>query len=246
MGFIAHLLVTAVLIFLLGRIVPGIRVRDGKAALMGALVLGIANAIVRPILVLLTLPVTILTLGLFLVVVNAVMLALAAWLVDGFEIEGFGAALWGAIVLAVCLIVAIFVGGIVGFAFYSVGKSEAATRAKEFLKNSAVLKQDIGEVTDFGSFVTGSINVQNANGAATLNLKVIGAKKTVHASVNLAYNGHTWRVSSASYVNDRGETVNLLDPYESNLMSDTLQFVVLMADTLQFVVTGAGDNFLWN
>ena len=101
MGFIAHLLVTAVLIFLLGRMVSGIEVRDGKAALTAALVLGIANAIVRPILVLLTLPVTILTLGLFLVVVNALMLALAAWLVDGFEIEGFGAALWGAIVLAV-------------------------------------------------------------------------------------------------------------------------------------------------
>jgi putative membrane protein len=101
MGFIAHLLVTAVLIFLLGRMVSGIRVRDGKAALIGALVLGIANAIVRPILVLLTLPVTILTLGLFLLVVNALMLALAAALVEGFEIEGFGAALWGSLVLAV-------------------------------------------------------------------------------------------------------------------------------------------------
>ena len=101
MGFIAHLLVTAVLIFLLGRIVPGIRVRDGKAALIGALVLGIANAIVRPILVVLTLPATVLTLGLFLLVVNAVMLALAAYLVDGFEIKGFGAALLGSVALAV-------------------------------------------------------------------------------------------------------------------------------------------------
>ena len=134
----------------------------------------------------------------------------------------------GAIVLAVCLIVVIFVGGIVGFAFYTVGKSEAATRAKEFLKNSAVLKQDIGDVTDFGSFVTGSINVQNDNGTATLNLKVIGAKKTVHASVNLAYNGRTWRVSSASYVNDRGETVNLLDPYESNRFNPSIPYSVVI------------------
>lgn len=101
MGFIVHLLVTAVLIFLLGRIVPGIRVRDGKAALIAALALGIANAVVRPVLVLLTLPATVLTLGLFLLVVNALMLALAAALVDGFEIEGFGAALWGSLVLAV-------------------------------------------------------------------------------------------------------------------------------------------------
>ena len=80
--------------------VDGIRVRDGKAALLGALVLGIANAIVRPVLILLTLPVTILTLGLFLLVVNAVMLALAAALVDGFEVKGFAAALWGSLVLA--------------------------------------------------------------------------------------------------------------------------------------------------
>lgn len=122
----------------------------------------------------------------------------------------------GAVVVAIGLLVVVFVGGIVGFALYSVGRSEAATTAKAFLQNSAILKQDIGDVQDFGSFVTGSINIQNDNGAATLNLKVIGARKTVYASVDLAYmNGRTWRVSSASYVNDRGEKVNLLDPYES-------------------------------
>jgi putative membrane protein len=101
MSFIVHVLVTAVLLFLLGRMVSGIRVRDGKAALVGALVLGLANAFVRPVLVLLTLPVTVVTLGLFLLVVNAAMLALAAALVDGFEIDGFGSALLGAILLAV-------------------------------------------------------------------------------------------------------------------------------------------------
>jgi hypothetical protein len=133
----------------------------------------------------------------------------------------------GAIVVAVGFLVAIFVGGIVGLAFYSIGKSEAATTAKEFLKDSVALKQDIGEVEDFGMFPTGSINIQNSNGAATLNLKVIGARKTVRASVNLAYNGHTWRVSSASYVNDRGQTVNLLDPYEAKRFTPlTLRTVV--------------------
>jgi putative membrane protein len=101
MGFIVHVLVTAVLLFLLGQLVSGIHVRDGKAALVGALVLGLANAVVRPILVLFTLPVTVLTLGLFLLVVNAAMLALAAALVDGFEIDGFGSALLGAVLLAV-------------------------------------------------------------------------------------------------------------------------------------------------
>jgi putative membrane protein len=101
MQIIVHILVTAVLLFVLGRVVDGIEVRDGKAALFGAIMLGFANAFVRPILVLLTLPVTIITLGLFLLVVNALMLMLAAALVRGFEIEGFGAALWGAVGLAV-------------------------------------------------------------------------------------------------------------------------------------------------
>jgi len=101
MQFIAHILVTAALLFILGRLADGIEVRDGKAAVFGALVLGLANAFVRPVIVLLTLPATILTLGLFLIVVNAFMLMLAAAFVDGFEVEGFGAAVWGSIGLAV-------------------------------------------------------------------------------------------------------------------------------------------------
>ncbi len=101
MGFIVHILVTAALLFVLGRMVDGIEVKNGKAALIGALVLGLANAFVRPVLILLTLPVTILTLGLFLLVVNALMLWLAAALVDDFEVKGFGAAMWGSLLLAV-------------------------------------------------------------------------------------------------------------------------------------------------
>ena len=124
----------------------------------------------------------------------------------------------GGIVIAVVLLVGVFVGGIVGFAFYSIGKSDAAMTAKEFLKNSAKLKQDIGEIRDFGTFITGSINIDSQHGAATLNMKVFGANKTVNSSVDLVYNGRAWRVTSASYINDRGETVNLLDPYEARLM----------------------------
>ena len=101
MGFIAHILVTAALLFVLGRMVDGIVVKDGKAALIGALVLGLANAFIRPVLVLLTLPVTIVTLGLFLLVVNALMLMLAAALVDNVDVKGLGAALWGSLVLSV-------------------------------------------------------------------------------------------------------------------------------------------------
>jgi putative membrane protein len=101
MGFLAHIVVTAVLIYVLGQLIDGIRVRGAGPALIGALVLGLANAIVRPILVLLTLPATILTLGLFLLVINALMLMIAAAVVPGFEVRGFRSALWGAVLLAV-------------------------------------------------------------------------------------------------------------------------------------------------
>ncbi len=111
MQFIVHILVTSVLLFLIGRMIEGIDVRDGKAALFGALALGLANALVRPVVVFLTLPVTVVTLGLFLFVVNALMLTLAAAVVDGFEVDGFGAALKGSLALAILnLLVGIFMG----------------------------------------------------------------------------------------------------------------------------------------
>jgi len=100
MEFILHVVVTAALLFVVGRMVPGIEVRDAKAALFGALVLGIANAIVRPLLVVLTLPFTIITLGLFLFVVNAVMLMIAAAFVEGFKVRGFVPALLGSLLLS--------------------------------------------------------------------------------------------------------------------------------------------------
>lgn len=99
--FVIHILVNAFLLFVVGRLVSGIDVRDGKAALWGALALGVANWLVRPILVLLTLPVTVLTLGLFLLVINALILMLAAAFVDGFEIEDFGSAFVGSLAFTV-------------------------------------------------------------------------------------------------------------------------------------------------
>ncbi|RMH14034.1 MAG: phage holin family protein [Gemmatimonadetes bacterium] len=99
--FVVHVLVSAGLLYVVGQMISGIDVRDGRAALFGALGLGLVNAFVKPILVFLTLPVTFLTLGLFLIVVNALMFMLAAALVDGFEVEGFGAALKGSLTLAV-------------------------------------------------------------------------------------------------------------------------------------------------
>lgn len=123
-----------------------------------------------------------------------------------------------AVVVVLALLAAVFVGGIVGVALYSVGNSEAAARAKDFLRTSDKLTDDIGEVTDFGSVVTGSVNVANNSGEATLHLKVIGERKTVNASVDLIYTkGTAWRVSKASYVNASGQTIDLLDPYDSRI-----------------------------
>ena len=124
----------------------------------------------------------------------------------------------GSVVVVLAFLVSVFVGGIVGVALFQLGNSEAALKAKDFLRNSEKLKMDIGEVKDFGSIVTGSVNFQGGNGEATLNLKVIGEQKTVNASVHLLLvSGSNWRVSSASYVNASGQTINLLDPYDSKI-----------------------------
>jgi hypothetical protein len=125
----------------------------------------------------------------------------------------------GAVVVVLGLVVVCFVGGIVGFALYQVGNSQAAAKAKDFLRNSEKLKMDIGEVKDFGSIVTGSVSLQSGSGQARLNLKVIGERKTVNATVDLVLvSGSAWRVSSASYVDAAGLTIDLLDPYDSKML----------------------------
>src|SRR5881394_1238768 len=104
------------------------------------------------------------------------------------------------IMAVLCLIVALFVGGIAWFVFHTIGTSEAADTARAYLRNNQTLKQDIGEVKDFGSFVTGNINVNNGDGVATLYLKVNGEKRTVNARVDLSFrNNRNWRVTDASY-----------------------------------------------
>ena len=120
---------------------------------------------------------------------------------------------------ALALLAAIFVGGIIGFTLYSVANSEATAKAKDFLRNSEKLKDDIGEVKDFGSIIAATGGMRNNSGEATLNLKVIGERKTVNASVDLVYtNGSAWRVSGASYVNTDGQTIDLLDPFDSKVL----------------------------
>jgi len=98
-SFVINLLISAGLLLVVAHVVSGIEVRDWGAALLAAFVLGIVNAIVRPLLVVLTLPLTIVTLGLFLFVVNALMLQLAAWFVPGFKVAGFGPALLASLLL---------------------------------------------------------------------------------------------------------------------------------------------------
>ena len=115
---------------------------------------------------------------------------------------------------ALALVVALFVGGIVWFVFHTMSSSEAAETARTYLRSNEILKRDIGEVKDFGSFVTGNINVANGDGEATLYLKVIGEKKTVNARVDLSYRSNrNWRVTGASYDSD-GRTIDLMKVYE--------------------------------
>ncbi len=100
-GFILRLLIVALGLWLASELVPGIEVKGVGTLLGSALLLGIVNAVVRPLLMILTLPITVLTLGLFLLVINAAALGLVAWMFENFTIAGFWSALFGAIVVSV-------------------------------------------------------------------------------------------------------------------------------------------------
>lgn len=110
--FAIHLGVTALLLILVSRVVSGIKIDNEISALLAALVLGLVNALVKPLVLLLTLPVTILTLGLFLFVINALMLLLTSALVPGMKVQGFIPALIGSLVLSLLNIAVSLVFGI--------------------------------------------------------------------------------------------------------------------------------------
>ena len=101
MGFLIRVLINALAIYFAAAIVPGIELSGAIAALGSGLVLGLINAVVRPILILMTLPFTLLTLGLFLFVLNGLCLWLTSLLVKGFEVYGFWAAVFGALLVSV-------------------------------------------------------------------------------------------------------------------------------------------------
>ena len=96
-GFLVRTLICALGLAIAAWIVPSLRFESTGVLLLAAVLLGVVNAFVRPVAVLLTLPITIVTLGLFLLVINAGMLALVAWLLEGFELGGFFAALFGSL-----------------------------------------------------------------------------------------------------------------------------------------------------
>jgi putative membrane protein len=93
--------IAALGLWLATELVSGLHITDAVTLLLAAVLLGVCNAVVKPVLILLTLPATILSLGLFLIVINGVVLALVAWMLPGFTIAGFGSAVLGALIVSV-------------------------------------------------------------------------------------------------------------------------------------------------
>jgi putative membrane protein len=98
-AFLVHLFFTAALLLLVAHLVRGVEVEGWGSAILGAIMLGLVNAFVWPVMVLLTLPFTILSFGLFLLVINAFMLWLVSVLVPGIRVQGFASALLGSLLL---------------------------------------------------------------------------------------------------------------------------------------------------
>lgn len=103
--FLVHWAITAVSLWVASRLFRGLAFADTRALLVSALVLGLANAVVRPVLVVLTLPLTLVTFGLFLLVINALVLLLVARLVRGFSVSGFWTALFASVFVSVLSLV---------------------------------------------------------------------------------------------------------------------------------------------
>jgi putative membrane protein len=100
-GLLIRFVVTGVAVLLAGAIVVGIEVKSVEAGLAAVIVLALLNALVRPILYFFSLPLIILTLGLFMVIINALLLLFVAYLVEGFVVTGFWPAVWGAVLISV-------------------------------------------------------------------------------------------------------------------------------------------------
>ena len=102
MKIIIRWLLLAAALLLVAYLYPGVTIKSFGSAMIAAFVLGLFNTLLRPILVLLTLPVTVVTLGLFLFVINALMFYFAASVLNGFHVNGFAAALIGSLIYSLC------------------------------------------------------------------------------------------------------------------------------------------------
>lgn len=98
---IARWILNALALYIVAQILPGIRLADFGSALMASLVIGLVNTLIKPVLLILTLPITILTLGLFALILNACMLLLASSITPGFIVDGFWTAFLGSILLSI-------------------------------------------------------------------------------------------------------------------------------------------------
>lgn len=111
MGFIIKLLITAVAVYLAAYLLPGVTITDVKTTIIVALVLALLNTFIKPILVVLTIPITIITLGLFLLIINALMVKWAAALVSGFHVDGW----WSAFLVSLIVtVVSYILSGLIG------------------------------------------------------------------------------------------------------------------------------------
>ncbi len=100
-GIVLRMLIAMLGLYLASELLPGVSIRGTGTFILAALLLGIVNAVVRPIALILTLPLTIVTLGLFLFVLNAAMFGLVAALLGNFSVAGFWSALFGAIIVSI-------------------------------------------------------------------------------------------------------------------------------------------------
>lgn len=101
MGFIIKVLITAVAAFVAAYFLPGVAIADVKTTILVALVLALLNTFIRPILVVLTIPITIVTLGLFLLIINAILVKVADYFIDGFTVHGFVTAIFFSLIVTI-------------------------------------------------------------------------------------------------------------------------------------------------
>lgn len=118
LGFLMRWAINLLALVVAGSVVDGIRIMSITMGAVAAGILGVVNAVIRPVVLVLTLPINLLTLGLFTLVINAAMLEFVAWLVPGLIVESFRAAFFGALIISlVSWVVNLFVGGDGKFVF---------------------------------------------------------------------------------------------------------------------------------